>query len=273
MSHGRKTGTMLNIISLGAGVQSSTMALMAAHGEITPMPDGAIFADTGWEPQVVYEWLAWIETKLPFEVIHVRRPGLDLGEYSIDIANNEVPRGSIPPWYLDKPDGMLPIQCSKEFKTRPVQNKIREILGLRPGQCGPKSIKVRQWIGISLDEAHRMKPCELKYIQNYWPLIEMRMNRGDCLGWMEAKGYPQPPKSSCIFCPFKGDQQWASMRNYAPNDWAKAVKFDAQIRPGYHGMIGMAYVHKQRVPLDQVMFRHDGQLDMFGNECEGMCGV
>jgi hypothetical protein len=27
---------MMNIISLGAGVQSSTMALMAAHGEITP---------------------------------------------------------------------------------------------------------------------------------------------------------------------------------------------------------------------------------------------
>ena len=38
---------MLNIISLGAGVQSTTMALMAARGEIGPMPDHAIFADTG----------------------------------------------------------------------------------------------------------------------------------------------------------------------------------------------------------------------------------
>ena len=42
---------MLNIISLGAGVQSSTMALMATYGEITPMPDAAIFADTQWEPK------------------------------------------------------------------------------------------------------------------------------------------------------------------------------------------------------------------------------
>jgi hypothetical protein len=40
----------LHVISLGAGVQSTTMALMAAHGEITPMPDCAIFADTGAEP-------------------------------------------------------------------------------------------------------------------------------------------------------------------------------------------------------------------------------
>jgi len=53
---------MLNIISLGAGVQSSTMALMAAHGEITPMPDCAIFADTQAEPKVVYTWLSWPRT-------------------------------------------------------------------------------------------------------------------------------------------------------------------------------------------------------------------
>jgi len=33
------------------------MALMAARGDITPMPDCAIFADTGWEPNAVYEWL------------------------------------------------------------------------------------------------------------------------------------------------------------------------------------------------------------------------
>ncbi|MBF9664240.1 hypothetical protein IAI33_11380, partial [Streptococcus pseudopneumoniae] len=48
---------MLTILSLGAGVQSSTLALMAAAGEITPMPDIAIFADTGWESAVVYKWL------------------------------------------------------------------------------------------------------------------------------------------------------------------------------------------------------------------------
>jgi hypothetical protein len=38
----------LRVLSLGAGVQSTTLALMAAHGEIGPMPDCAIFADTGW---------------------------------------------------------------------------------------------------------------------------------------------------------------------------------------------------------------------------------
>lgn len=42
----------LVVLSLGAGVQSSTMALMAAKGEITPMPDCAIFADTQSEPDL-----------------------------------------------------------------------------------------------------------------------------------------------------------------------------------------------------------------------------
>ena len=59
---------MMHIISLGAGVQSTTMALMAAHGEIEPMPDCAIFADTGDEPQAVYDHLAWLMSGnvLPF---------------------------------------------------------------------------------------------------------------------------------------------------------------------------------------------------------------
>ena len=38
--------TKWNVLNLGAGVQSSTLALMAATGAITPMLDFAIFADT-----------------------------------------------------------------------------------------------------------------------------------------------------------------------------------------------------------------------------------
>src|SRR5262249_18428138 len=38
------------ILSLGAGVQSTTLALLAAGGELA-LPEAAIFADTGWEPR------------------------------------------------------------------------------------------------------------------------------------------------------------------------------------------------------------------------------
>ena len=47
-------GATMRYISLGAGVQSSVMALMASRGEIGPTPDCAVFADTQWEPESVY---------------------------------------------------------------------------------------------------------------------------------------------------------------------------------------------------------------------------
>ena len=50
----------MRILSLGAGVQSSTLLLMAVHGELEL--DRAIFADTQWEPAAVYSWL---ETLVP----------------------------------------------------------------------------------------------------------------------------------------------------------------------------------------------------------------
>jgi hypothetical protein len=44
----------MKVISLGAGVQSSVMALMAAEGELTPMPDCAIFSDTQWATDIIW---------------------------------------------------------------------------------------------------------------------------------------------------------------------------------------------------------------------------
>ena len=48
---------MQEILSLGAGVQSTVMFLMACRGEITPKPSAAIFSDTKDEPVVVYQHL------------------------------------------------------------------------------------------------------------------------------------------------------------------------------------------------------------------------
>ena len=60
----------LRILSLGAGVQSSTLALMIEKGEI-PMVDAAIFADTMGEPKAVYDWLNWLEKQLSYPVYKV----------------------------------------------------------------------------------------------------------------------------------------------------------------------------------------------------------
>jgi hypothetical protein len=50
----------LRVLSLGAGVQSSTLLLLSCRGEL-PMLDAAIFADTQYEPPAVYDHLTWLE--------------------------------------------------------------------------------------------------------------------------------------------------------------------------------------------------------------------
>jgi len=170
---------MLNILSLGAGVQSSTLALMAAKGEITPMPDCAIFADTGAEPTQVMEYLAYLESILPFPVYKVMKGG-GLMQNIIKSARGERYAGA--PFFTEsksKNGGKLRRQCTTEFKIEPIIKKVRELMGLKRGQRAKKGIQVIQYIGISTDEATRMKPSQKKYIEHRWPLIELGMSRAD----------------------------------------------------------------------------------------------
>lgn len=268
---------MLTVLSLGAGVQSTTVALMAAHGEITPMPDCAIFADTGWEPKAVYAHLRWLMSPnvLPFPV-HVVG-SRDLRENVLASVNrNKAPFASVP-WFIrnkDTTDGMGRRQCTREYKIEPIAKKQRELLGYQPRQRIP-SASAECWIGISLDEAFRVKPARNAWQTNRWPLIEKRMHRSDCLRWLERHGYPTPPKSSCIGCPFHSDQHWREMRDNAPLEWSDAVAVDSAIRHAFRTK-GEQYMHSSRKPLDQVDLstaEDKGQLDLFNNECEGMCGV
>ena len=64
-------------ISFGAGVQSTVLYLMAAQGDFLPLPAAAIFADTGWEPQQVYDHLDWVESLgLPIPIVRVQAANL-----------------------------------------------------------------------------------------------------------------------------------------------------------------------------------------------------
>ena len=267
----------LRVISLGAGVQSTTMALMAAHGEIGPMPHCAIFADTGWEPRAVYDHLRWLmsDNVLPFPV-HVVG-SRDLRENVLASVNrSKAPFASVP-WFiknLDGSDGMGRRQCTREYKIEPIAKKQRDLLGYQTRQRIPPN-SVECWIGISLDEIFRVKNARNAWQKNRWPLIELRMHRSDCLQWLDRRGYPTPPKSSCIGCPFHSDQHWREMHDHTPDEWADAVEVDGTIRKAF-GMKGEQYMHSSRQPLDQIDLstaEDHGQLNLFNNECEGMCGV
>jgi hypothetical protein len=72
----------LRVLSLGACVHSTTMAPIAASGEIGRMPDCAIFASTGLEPGAVDiakpHFEAW-QTKRGDDVRLISRPDFMIG--------------------------------------------------------------------------------------------------------------------------------------------------------------------------------------------------
>lgn len=295
----------LRALSLGAGVQSTAMALLAAHGEIAPMPDVAIFADTGWEPEGVYDHLAWLMSPnvLPFPVLvvsagnireHLMQAG-DGGRWaSIPAFTRTVtPAGSEVPVVDEGEDGemvllgtrrtssetvsigMIRRQCTSEFKIVPIRRKVRELAGLTRRRS-PDHPVVEQWIGISTDEIIRAKPSFEDWQVKRFPLIERRMSRQDCLAWLRRNGYPDPPKSACIGCPFHDNARWRDMRDHDPAAWSDAIEVDHAIRSGLRGIRGEVYLHRSAVPLgeaDLSTLADYGQLDLFDNECEGMCGV
>ena len=275
---------MKHFISLGAGVQSSTMALMAAHGEITPMPDGAIFSDTQAEPASVYRWLDWLKKQLPFPVHRVTA-----GSLTKKTLEETINRKTEKPYYSN----MIPVftlshegsigrmqrHCTYNYKIIPIRKAVRKLAEIQRGQ---KNLGVIQWIGISHDEILRMKPCRDAWCEHRWPLIELRMTRNDCLLWMKNHGYPEPPRSACVYCPFHSAMEWNRLKNDEPEEFQEAVRVEKELQKLHasidrNGAIkGTPFLHRSCRPLETIDFRSDlekGQLSLWQEECEGMCGV
>lgn len=129
-----------NVISLGAGVQSSALALMAAHGEITPTPIRAVFADTQAEPASVYKWLEQLKgfiaaAPYPFPVqvvtagnltkdVLTARPRKDGKGYFV--------HSGIPAFTVNKKtgaEGIIPRQCTSNYKITVLDKNMRALVG------------------------------------------------------------------------------------------------------------------------------------------------
>lgn len=247
----------------------------------------AIFADTGWEPDEVYRHLDRLETyggdKLP---IHRVSAG-NLRQDVLDSLDGKKSRIGQPPFFVKnshtlpgmEPDegGMLWRVCTKEYKIEPIQRQIRQLLGYEKGQRVKK--RVQQWFGISVDEAIRMKDSRVHWIDNYYPLVEQMMNREDCLRWMEKHGFDAPRKSACLGCPYHSNHMWVDMKKNHPDEWADVLAFDTALRKDGRkipGVTGDAYIHRKMLPLEEAVVAagyDPDQIDLFEQECEGMCGV
>ena len=270
----------LQVLSLGAGVQSTVMALMAEQEyEGFTKPDLAIFADTGWEPQAVYDHLDWLEQQLSYPVIRVTN-----GNIRDDILQGVNPEGRKfidIPVFVVKDDGKHYVgtrQCTKQYKLKPIHRYLRKYLGLKDGRLAPKDQQVDMWLGLSRDEAARVKPSKQDWITLVYPLLNKDLSRVQLYRWFKER-YPDRdlPKSACIGCPYHTDQMWANMKENDPVSFQDAVNVEWAMQnvPQSRGALtGTAYLHKARVPLNEVEFNTQGpEADGMQEECEGLCGI
>lgn len=270
---------------------------MADRGEIPPI-EVAIFADTQAEPKEVYVHLDWLEKQVKTPVVRLTRgnletDGIEFRGARFSNGDGGGKRYASVPLFVLNPDGTQGIirrQCTSEYKIEPITRYIRsEILGLKKGEVFRGEDRVEQVFGISFDERHRAKNGngDQKWMLRDYPLVDMKLTRWQVIALAE-KWFPDHtfPRSACVFCPYKTNEEWRRLRDEHPADWNRAVVFDHAMRTAdaegnlsARKLVGLPYVHRQCVPLDEADLRTDeertGQLTIAGmsNECEGMCGV
>jgi len=263
----------MRVLSLGAGVQSSTVALMIEYGEL-PMVDCAIFADTQNEPKYVYDWLQYLKSRVSYPVHIVSK-----GNLKEDMLSSKYNFLAIPTYTINNKTGKKGFtmrQCTNEYKIQPIYQKIRRLLGLKKYQRVPKGTMIEMVIGISRDEMVRCKESRLPYIKNDYPLVfDKKFNRGDCMEWLKNHNHPLPKKSACTFCPYHSNDFWLDIKNNDKEMWKEVVEVDRKIRNATRKPEDEVFLHKSYVPLEEAdLDPNKDQMDMFNDICdEGMCGV
>jgi hypothetical protein len=156
----------LNVLNLGAGVQSTAVHLLARAGRLPFAIDCSVMGDTQDEPAAVYRHLEWLKgCGGPPAVVATR------GRLGHDLVAGVGPSrrfAGIPAFVKrtagGRKGGRVRRQCAAEYKIEVVERAIRrQLLGLKPGQRVPKGVTVTQHFGISADELRRAGNILLRF--------------------------------------------------------------------------------------------------------------
>lgn len=283
-SHTRISPPALRVLSLGGGVQSTVMCLLAENGILGLKPDCAIFADTDWEPKAVYENIDWLQSQVSFPIVQVSN-GRSL---HTDVVNGVNAQGqpwlTLPAYLADaegKEAGINWRQCTKNYKLEPIRKAVQEMLGVNPRQILSPETNVEMWLGITTDEGLRVKPSRNWWIKHRYPLIDdFPMTRDQCQEWF-AEHYPNRKlfRSACVGCPFRSSESWLQIKESEPELFEDAVMIDELLRSPDHNAGRMfrkrAFLHHRRIPLREAVKLdfESKEANAFINECEGHCGL
>lgn len=242
----------------GAGVQSIAIMYKYINNEIE-RPDVVIFADTMAEPEDVY-----VKVQRDKKVCEDNGIRFEIVKFDNLLNPTHPNRLYIPAFTINKHGrrGSLLRSCTDRFKIQPIRKFLRKEM---------KAESVEMWLGISTDEASRMKDSRVKYAVNKYPLIDLGLSRNDCIEYLKKIGV-EASKSACVMCPYHNAKSWMKVRENE-SDWNMAVKYDERIRNIRKEKGTLLYIHASGKPLEMAVDGDKNQTNMFINECEGYCGL
>jgi hypothetical protein len=256
---------MAVVWSCGGGTQSAAIAALIVRGDL-PKPDAAVIADTGREASQTWRYFDGVLrpelAKVGVDLIRLPHSSDGTGWNTVDRWGGEDGKTMLVPMYTTHNGGPTLSQtakfCSNEWKARPVERYYRS-LGLTGG---------RIWIGFTIDELHRMRSFDPRAKWNHeYPLVERRMDRGDCVAVVHRMGWPTPPRSSCWMCPYRTKEEWQHLKATDPGDFLMAIEFEQEAQ----AVDPTLYLHRSGVSLGSVNF-DDAQADLLGDQCSsGLC--
>jgi hypothetical protein len=260
-----------HIISWGLGLQSTALCVMSALEENwIRKVDYIITSDTLFEHSYSYKIR-------DFYFNYLSNLGMDIYIVNNGDIKNPGKHNELPLW-TDK-GSPLKRQCTGHFKITPIRRKTRELLNISLLNTGrTKKGSVIMYLGITYDESERIKESNRNYIINYFPLVDLKYTREDCISYLKEKNLPVPNKSCCIHCPYQGAKQWDFIKENYPEDFALAIEYDEKIRKPTKSMIdrgiysGNLYLWSKSIPLRDVNFSDlvDSKVDICD---EGYCFI
>jgi hypothetical protein len=269
-----------NVLSFGGGTQSAHLLEQHFRGEIHY--DFIIFSDTGAEPQFIHEQVEWWKNRqrecgntTPFITTHHGSMEKGLEEMLMRYIHTDYQRFQMPVYCskIDEetgeiiPVGMMPRQCTVDFKIIPVKQTARRLvmeeLGLGYRQKIPAKIAFIIDIGFSYDEIRRInlyRSPQFNYMFLAYPLVEENKTTEDSIQFLIENGMPIK-RSRCYLCPFNCDDlsvgmDWEEIIKNEPISFLKACYFDEQLRSvqrtGKKIMRSIPFLHYSRTPLIEV---------------------
>lgn len=276
----------MKILSCGAGMQSTALALMSCENSIkgkdthilVPVYDAVVFCDLGGERKWVYDQVKFIsdackKANIDFYILKNKNLKED---YFNNYGKDRV--CIMPFWSVDQngKKGRMRRYCTIDYKIVQIQNFVRwDLLGYKKGaRTRTKDIKAHEMhLGFTAEESRRISESKHKLFLNKFPMVEMGLKRADNYAYCKEVWGLETKGSACLFCPFHTNYFYKECKETCEEDYKDIIRFDELLENGEaNARIGVpdskVYISKSRKRIrdllpeecnDQETFEYKGK--------------